>query len=178
MLTVNISAVYKYSKISAFMLLTLFLSACQVPPLDVYYSMNDHIDFSQYETFSVTSTTISDTTFLDAITRNMSMVLSEKGFQKVEESKADLVVAYHIVIHESEKLVQQSIPVKGNIYTRSSLEAVYEAQILVNAVDTKTKMVVWKASSSRDLTNINNSTVDEEKVYARMLELLASFPSR
>jgi len=140
--------------------------------------MDDHIDFSQYETFSVNPTTVSDTVFIDAVTRNMSTVLSEKGFQKEDEGKADLVVVYHIVIHQSEKLVQEGIPIKGNIYTRSSLEAVYEAQILVNAIDTKTKKVVWKASSSRDLTNINTSTVDEEKVYARMLELLASFPSR
>ena len=158
------------------MALTLILSACQVPPLDVYHSMNDKLDFSQYKTFSVNSTTISDTLFLDLLTRNISTVLSEKGYQ--ENQQADLVVVYHIDVDQGEKLKSASIPIQGNIYTQSTLEAVYEAQILVNVVDTKTKMVVWKASSSRDLTKVNTSSISEEKAYARMSELFESFPSK
>jgi len=160
------------------MVLTLILSACQVPPLDVYHSMNDKVDFSQYKTFSVNSTTISDAAFLDVLTRKISLVLNDKGYRQETETKADLVVVYHIDIDQGNKLKQASIPIKGNIYTHSTLEAVYEAQILVNVVDTKTRMVIWKASSSRELASIDTSELDEDKVHQRMLELFESLPSQ
>ena len=159
-------------------IMAISLSACQVPPLDVYYSMNNNTNFSQYKSFSVSSTSISDKVFLDVLTRKISTVLEDKGYRQEAESKADLVVVYHIDIDQGEKIKQEAIPVKGNIYTRATLEAVYEAQILVNVVDTKTKMVVWKASSSRDLTNIDTSKIDEEKAHQRMLELFESFPAQ
>ena len=165
-------------RVILFAVASLLLSACQTPPLHVYSTMNDKIDFSQFETFSVNSTSISDTSLLNVLTRNISSVLNEKGYQKKLPENADLAVVYHVDIDQGNKLKQSSIPVKGNIYMQTTLEAVYEAQILVNVVDTKTKMVLWKASSTRDLTSVNTSKIDEQKVHARMLELFDSFPSQ
>ena len=164
-------------RVILFAVTSLLLSACQTPPLHVYSTMNDKVDFSQFETFAVNSTLISDSLLLNELTRNISAVLSEKGYQKESTEKADLEVVYHLNIKEGDKLKQASIPVNGLVYTRPMLESVYEAQILVNVINTKSKMVIWKATSSRDLTNIDTSNIDEKKVHARMLELFESFPS-
>lgn len=163
---------------AAILTITSFLlSACQTPPLDVSYSMDDKVDFSQFETFSINSTSTSNDALIGTLTRNIATVISEKGYRKVSKEDADLAVVYFVDIERDTKLKQSPIPIKGNIYMRATLETVNEAKILVNIFDTKTKAVLWKASSYRDLTNVDTSRIDEQKVYARMLELFESFPS-
>ena len=150
--------------------------ACQIPPLDVYSSVNNKVEFNNYRSFTVHATIKSSDQFLDLVTHNIETVLLEKGYQK--DAQADFVVLFQIDIDQVDQVVQEAIPVQGKLYMRAKLEAVFKAKILVNVIDTKTNVVVWKAASSRDLSGIDTSKIDNERVHQRMLELFDSFPSK
>ena len=155
------------------LLLALTLTACQTPPLDVYHSMNSDVDLSRYQTFSIQAVTDRDNKFTNFINKGIENNLNEKGYQLAEES--DLVVIYSLQIEESEQLKQKQIPVHGTIYTQTSMEAVFEAKMLVNIIDSKTGKVIWKAATSRDLRRVNANNVDQAKINDRMNELFESF---
>ncbi len=156
--------------------LTFWLSACQTPPLHVYSVMKEGVDLSQYKTFTIPVVSTSESRYFDYINAGIIKTLSEKGYQLSQP--ADLIVQYSLELIADEVIKVESIPEQGNIHNQASMEAIFEASMLVNIIDTKTKKVIWKAATTRDLKNINMKKVDQERVNRSMEELFESFPKR
>ncbi len=166
-------------KLSRLLLLVIALSlltACQSAPLDIHYYLSNEADFSQYQTFSVSPINSQNGRMIPKVTLGIERAMLAKGYSVAAEP--DLQVLYQVHVSESEKLKSEVIPVPGNVFNRTTLEAVYEAKLLVNIVDAKTSQMLWKASTIRDLTQVRRKNETQEQVDQRIAEVFASFPER
>jgi len=154
----------------------LWLAACQTPPLHVHSVLKDGVDLSQYQTFTIPEVGPVDNKYYAYINKSIIHILRDKGYQLSEQ--ADLIVRYSLKLQTDEQLKMESIPEQGNIHTHASMEAVFEAVMLVNVIDMKTKQVIWKAATTRDLKNVNLKGVDQERVDRSIKELFEFFPAR
>jgi len=169
------SAFLNVTKVSMLFVFAFLLLGCQTTPLDVYYAADEEVDLTHYDTFSVQSIN-DDSNINRAITQGIESELAKKGYQHSDQ--AELIFAFSLEINESETLKQTPISIKGNTFTRTSLEAVYEAKMLINAIDVSTKQVVWKASTSRDIRSVGTKSIDQNRINERMAELLYAYPAR
>jgi hypothetical protein len=158
------------------LVLSLAFSACQTPALDVYYSIADDVELSQYQTFLIEPITDGDNRFIDFLNVGIEEALTRKGYQL--SNSPELIVRYALDIAEDKRLKLDSIPLNGLIQTKAIMDAVFEAKMLVNVVDTKTGKIVWKAATSRDLRALNTKKIQQAKVNVRMEQLFDSFSAR
>lgn len=172
----DVSSPHLLIKLFSFLWLSLWLTACQTPPLHVYYVMEEEVDLTPYQTFAIQVVSHSEDQFIDFINAGIVKDLSNKGYRISEQ--ADLIVRYSLEFEADQHLKLENIPEKGNIYTKSSMEAVFDAKMLVNIIDTNTKKVIWKAATTRDLRSVSLKKVDQERVNDRIEELFDSFPAR
>ena len=176
------SARQAVESIKTFSLITLtllFVSACQLAPLDVQSVIRDDVVMEKYKTVSVmpvSNTIAQKNPAITLITKAIESELLKKGY--VLSDTPELLFAYQLDIKEGEQLKQNMLNVKGQVFNVARLEAVYEAKMLVNAIDTKTKAVIWKASTSKDLRSVDTNSIDQDRLDSRMSELLVSFPGR
>jgi len=172
----NLNAVKLLIKLAPLLCLSLWLTACQAPPLHVYSVMKEGVDVSQYQTFTIPDVGSVENKYYDYINKAIIKNLSDKGYQLSEQ--ADLIVRYSLEFIADEQMKVESIFEQGDIHTHTSMEAVFEAVMLVNIIDTKSKKVIWKAATTRDLKSVNLKKVDQERVDNSINELFESFPAR
>ncbi|MFT5716310.1 MAG: hypothetical protein ACI9T7_000485 [Oleiphilaceae bacterium] len=168
------SAFVKLSILSSFV---LSLMACQTPPLEVHSNTNPLSAFNQYKTYKIVALNGSEINVIPIINKAIANELNAKGYTQINVNTADLIIKYKIKIRHGEQLRIEAIPVKSNVYSRTTTESVDEASMLVNALDSKTSEVVWKASTVRDLHTINENTPIQERVKVSMSEVFAEFPT-
>lgn len=155
--------------------MVFLLSACQTPPLEVAaQSVNAHT-LSHESTFKVQARSEREGPYLDLLTQSITEYLTAKGFK--ESESPDMLVAYQIRFKEDTEIVTEIIPVADLVYNRQQLEPVFEAHILINAIDTKTGDVLWKAASKRDLTQVSSKKYTKERADKAASELFESFPA-
>mgnify|MGYP000412752245 CR=1 FL=1 len=174
--TTHFNALKLRLKLFPLLCLSLWLTACQTPPLHVYSVLKDGVDLSQYQTFTIPAVGNVDSKYYDYINKAIIKDLSDKGYQLSEQ--ADLIVRYSLELKADEHVKVESIPEQGNIHTQTSMEAIFEAVMLVNIIDTKSNNVIWKAATTRDLKSVNLKEVDQERVDRSIEELFESFPAR
>lgn len=156
------------------LLVTVTLSACQIAPLDVHAYSAAPSKLAQLSTFEIHARAENKGPYLALLSESATEMLMDKGYQQSEE--ADIVVIYQISVNESSELRVESTPVLNRVYNRPTLEAVYEATILVNAIERATGTVLWKASSMRDLTQVSTSKFSKDRADRAMSEIFDSFP--
>ena len=153
----------------------VLLTGCQSSPLDVHYAM-DSISFESYQTVKVKSLNNETNEKIQAVSNTIENHLKQKGYHISNE--ADLTVVYEIKLNEDSQLKIDQIPHRGNIATRTRLEAVYEASILVNAIDQRNQNVVWKAFTVKDIHDAERAGTDKTKMHQVIGEVLSSFPEK
>lgn len=149
------------------------ISGCQSPPLNVHYEM-DNVSFDTYQTVQVQSMNKPANEKIQIVTAAIEDLLKQKGYRVSEES--DLILAYDIRLSEDSQLRIDQIPYKGNVATRTRLEAVYQAAFLINAIDQKDQNVVWKAFTEKDIHHTKEDKIDPERLNRFLTEIFASFP--
>lgn len=170
-------AISHYVLRAAQFVVVLMLCSCATPSLDVYYDGGDLIDPSKHQMFSIQGGDES-LAHIPMINKGIVNALSSKGYRYVENG-GDFVVLYRLNLEEGDKLVSTFIPINGYVYTQTQLEAVYEAKMLVNVMEAKNDgKLLWKASTMRDLTTVDTSVLDQDRINNSMSELFDSFPSR
>tara|TARA_R110002072_G_scaffold89737_9_gene201020 strand:+ start:93 stop:638 length:546 start_codon:yes stop_codon:yes gene_type:complete len=153
-----------------------FLLGCQELPLQVFSKTDPNINLREYQTFSVHAKSNHSTNFIEFITRGIESGLIEKGYSVSENP--DLLINYQIEIDRSELITQEQIPIDTGFYTSNRIDPVNKADVLVNAIDRKTKEVVWKAATTMDISSVNIHNIDQNRVSDHMAQLFKSFPSR
>jgi len=165
-------------KLSILTTLALNLIACQTPPLEVHSSTTPLSSLSQYKTYHVESLNSPDIEIIPIVNNAIANELNAKGYTLVNADTADLIIKYKIKVKQDEQLRIESIPVQGMIYSRTTTESINEASMLVNAMDSQTNKVVWKATTIRNLNTVNEKTPIEERAKVSMSEIFADFPSK
>jgi hypothetical protein len=173
--TAHFNSLKSLIKLCSFLCLSLWLTACQTPPLHVYSVLKEGVDLSQYQTFTIPALGNVNSKYYDYINKAIIKNLSDKGYQLSEQ--ADLMVRYSLKLKTDEQVKMESISEQGNIHSHASMEAIFEAVMLVNIIDTKSKNVIWKAATTRDLKSVNLKAVDQESVDRSIQELFESFPA-
>lgn len=153
----------------------ILLAGCQTRPLEVH-AIFDEQEFGMYQTVKVQTLTDDQRPKIEEVTKAIERHLVGKGYTLSEE--AELVVLFDVTVEQGSELRLNDIPYKNNVVTRPTLEAVYEATLLVNAVDVARETVVWKALTTRDLREVNPKRVDAAKMDERMAEVFETFPAR
>jgi len=165
-------------KLSILSIFSISLIACQTPPLEVHSSTNPHSALTQYKTYNIKSLNSPGIEVIPIINNAIANELNAKGYSQINANTADLIIKYKIKLKQGEQLRIEAIPVKSNIYSRTTTESINEASMLVNAVDSKTNEVVWKATTVRDLHTVNEKMPIEERAKVSMSEIFADFPSK
>jgi len=153
-----------------------FVQACATPSLHVDYESKSNFNIENYKTFEIKSLVSPPHPYVELINQGITNTLSNKGLKPAKG--ADLVVLYDVNVDKGSRLHDEEIPVNNMVYTRMTVEAVFDAKILVNVVDVKTNKVMWKATSTRDLTQVDPKKFNQEKANTRMSEIFEDFPSR
>lgn len=175
---------------NATLLLLLILSAlaingCQPIPLEVQHFTAKTIDLAKYKTFAIEPAIEEDNFLIAHVSRGIAKNLTDKGYQLAEQP--ELLVRYQVKLIQDKKvnvidrLEDRKIDTnhRGKVFrTQIILEPVYEAKMLINAIDVNTNEVVWKASTASDLMLINTEPVDQQQINQSIAELFASFPRR
>lgn len=154
--------------------LAFILSACQISPLEVTSQSVNPSVLSKESTFNVQANSERKGPYLDLLTQSINEYLTSKGYQPSETP--DFLVAYQVRFKEDTEIVTEIIPIANQVYNRQQLEAVFEAHILINAIDTATKDVLWKAASKRDLTQVSSAKYTKERADKAVSELFETFP--
>jgi hypothetical protein len=163
-------------KLCSILCLSLWLTACQTQTLHVYSVLKEGVDLSQYQTFTIPALGNVNSKYYDYINKGIINNLTTKGYQQSEQ--ADLITRYSLKFQTDEQVKMEAISEKGNIHTDTFMEAIFEAVMLVNIIDTKTNIVIWKAATTRDLKSVNLKEVDQESINRSIEELFESFPAR
>ena len=161
-----------------------FLSACQTPPLKVFHVQKESFDEGNYVSFKVSSHVGTTIKAEELLNNAIADVMIEKGY--VDGANPDFEIRYSIKTMQSQRLeINNVAPAASPRITGTQpaghpphMEAVFEARILVNVIDSKTGDVIWKAASIRDLTQVDISKFDAIKAHDRMHEMFENFPSR
>ena len=153
-----------------------FVQACATPSLHVDYESKSDFNIENYKTFEIKSLVSPPHPYVELINEGITNTLTSKGLTPAKS--ADLVVLYDVNVDKGSRLHDEEIPVNNMVYTKMTVEAVYDAKILVNVVDVKTNKVMWKATSTRDLTQVDPKKFNQEKANTRMSELFEDFPAR
>jgi Domain of unknown function (DUF4136) len=161
-------------------LLFLVLIGCNTFPLDVYYAIPEGVDLSVYKTFAIEpildNDNFYDTGFIKLLNTAIVDTLNKKGCSLADSP--ELIVKYSLEIDEDKSLKLEHVPFEGLIQTKAMIEAVFEAKMLVNAVDIKTGQIIWKAATTKDLRSVSTKKINQARVNKRMGELFQSFRCR
>lgn len=160
------------------LLLSLSLFGCQIQPLDVHYAGVAASKITSATTFTVEAHSSINADVIRMLNKGIEKTLTGKGYQKAEGSSAQLLVIYQVKLIEDTEFRTEAAPEGRIVKTYQKLEPVFEAKLLTNVVDTKTKQVLWKASSIKDLTQVNTKEFSQDRADERMEELFTGFPSR
>lgn len=154
------------------------LVGCQTTHLDVQYAGVEDKKITASSTFKIDARSDIKADRLAMLTMGIEKTLLEKGYKKADDDNADLLVIYQVNVIQGEEVRAETIPVGTTIMTRPKLEPVFEAKILTNVLDHKSNEVLWKASSIKDLTQVNTKDFTQDRADQRMAELFEGFPSR
>jgi len=152
----------------------LLLGACGSSPLTVHSVVKDQPRLTELNSFSIHARTDIQGEQIDMLNSAMAQELTNKGYTVAED--AEMLVIYQLEVKEGEELVTESVNIRNRVLSRPRLEAVYEAAILINVFDSKTGDLLWKASSTRDLTQVNTVHYTQDRANKAASELFESFP--
>ena len=162
-----------------------FLTACQTPPLEVVHVQKEGFNAGNYVSFKVSHSHVDIATQAEELINTaIADVMLEKGY--VDGANPDFEIRYSLKTMQSQRLEIDSVAPTGPAWQGGAqqaghppqMEAVFEARMLVNVIDTKTNEVIWKAASNRDLTQVDVSKFNADKAHDRMHEMFENFPSR
>lgn len=159
----------------------LWLSACSANiNRDVQYEFNASAPFGHYNTFAVEYVPAMEhlPRIQGLLKSGMEKTLEAKGYRQVPAKQADLLVRFGTRLEQSGRLTQEIIPFGQGLRTRYGLEPLMQGKLLVNVVDTKDGVVIWKAAMQKPLDGIDLSQVTQEQVDAGMKRLFEPFPEQ
>lgn len=163
----------KIRNTAIFCWISLLLVGCQSTPLDVQYAKDADFNPDQYQTFAIEPVSYEDNPFVKYVNLGIETVMSEKGYRLSDDP--DLIIRYSVIIEEEHELKLDQVPSGTLIHTTPLIEAVFEAKMLVNAIDARSGEVLWKAATSRDISSVNTRKIEQARVNQRIGELFDSF---
>ncbi len=159
-------------------LLTSFvLVGCQ-SRLDVQHQLAESYDPQNYATFVVASLDGVDNKNRRLLESSMRTVLENKGYRYGTAEDADLLFIYDIDLTEDSNVTNEVVMRDGKTFNVPKIEAVFQAHILINAIEPQSHQVVWKAATDRDLRNVDLKHIDQKRLLERLELLFESLPDR
>ncbi|MCH2159907.1 MAG: DUF4136 domain-containing protein [Oleiphilaceae bacterium] len=161
--------------------LAVLISACQAPQMQVLYEQSPKFG-NNYKSFKVVHTHTDIATEAEKLLNEaIANVMLDKGY--VDGAEPDFVIQYSLRTQQSQRLEFDQAPTPGVLGRfppahPPHMEAVFEARMLVNVIESSSGDVVWKAATTGDLTQVNVKKFNAEKANARMQEMFADFPTR
>lgn len=155
----------------------LMLVGCQAPPIQVFYVLED-INVDKIQTFRVEPLFIVSDTANNFFDQAIALQMQSKGYVS-DEALPDILVRYYIDSKSSTRVKTEKISIteRGQSDSKVTLEAVLEGSILINAIDTHTDEVIWKATATRDLVG-NKKGLDKVRITGDLERIFDSFPSK
>ena len=172
----NVAALFY--KRALFMGIIVGLIGCPSNHLVVQSSTDPLSTLRLYETYQIHSLNNPDLEFIPLVNNAIAQALDARGYKQSSTNSADLIIKYKIKIRHDEQLRMEPIAEQNNVYTRATTESIDEASMLVNAIDSKTNNVIWKAYTIRNLHDVNKKTPMIERVRVGISEIFADFPTK
>ena len=165
-------------KFSVLLLVVFNIIGCQTQHLEVHSATDPLATLRLYETYHIEALNNPGIEVIPILNNAIVNELNAKGYTQANASKADLIIKYKIKVIHDEQLKIEDVADGNSIHLQTTKESIDEARMLVNAVDAKTNNVIWKASTVRNLHDVNEKTPLNERVKVGMSEIFADFPTK
>ena len=164
--------------------LSLFMVGCST--LDVNVDYDEGFDFAAVKSFQVVHNVREgeNTLVNDRITAAIESELEKKGYVKAT-SDADLVFVYHynakdkVDIRTDYQMVGYGgFGYSGAMVARTSAYNYTEGTIIIDALNPKTKKIVWRSVGTLELQEQETPQEKREYVNKIIKEMLEKYPKR
>ena len=175
-------------KILSFMVAALLFVGCST--LDVSVDYDDSFNFKSAKTFAIVKNNQmpEDTLTNDRITNAIKNDLELKNYKQVAVKKADLIVVFYLKVKDKS---QVSTSFSGGLGYRGygrgygygggmATTHTYdyeEGTLVIDALNPKTKKIVWRAIGVKELKNLETPTQRTEAVNAAVKKIMEKFPT-
>ncbi|WEM45630.1 DUF4136 domain-containing protein (plasmid) [Photobacterium sp. DA100] len=162
-------------------LLFIFLSACTK---EVITDFNSAVDYSSYKTYEFAKFATTQATTLDGkrIEDAIRTELYTKGITNVTE-KGDLLVRHFIEEHSDFQTYGTSLGLGyhhrnvGIAYsTPTPIREYRYGKIVIELIDPKTNLVIWRSASQRRLTDAMTPSSRKIFIESQINEIFKEFP--
>jgi hypothetical protein len=169
------------------------LVSCAANNQNVNYDAT--VNFSDYKTFAWLEKTdevtaqsrINKPQVHQEVRRSIEAGLTHKGLKKIESSKADVLVAYHLSVTATRGSNASLSLGMGRYSSRSSVgvsvgvpiggRVVEEGTLVIDLLDSKKKSLVWQGIATRRLSSgqLEQSQL-KSKIDSTVNEILSNYP--
>ena len=172
------------TKFLTFIVLTFVFFGCSTVEVNIDY--DDSYDFKKVKTFAVDSSfdKSGNSLFKDRVVNALENELELKKYKKVSIDKADLIFVFNSSIKDKAD-IHTSYGVsryRGYRYGGMMIETTNtyeytEGTLIIDALDKKTKKIVWRGIGIKELKNKKTLKERTEAINKSINKIVEKFPS-
>jgi len=174
-------------KFLSLLMTTLLFVGCST--LDVSVDYDDSFNFKGAKTFAIVKNnempedTLTNDRIIDAIKNNLEL----KNYNQVAVEKADLIVVFYLKIKDKSQVhtsysgagyrgYGRGYGYGGGMMASTHTYEYEEGTLVIDALNPKTKKIVWRAIGVKELQNLNTPKERTEAVNAAVKKIMEKFP--
>ena len=176
-------------KFLSLLMTTLLFVGCST--LEVSVDYDDSYDFKSAKTFAIVknSEMPEDTLTNDRIINAIKNDLELKKYNQVAVEKADLIVVFYLKIKDKSQVSSsfsgglgyrgygRGYGYGGGMMASTHTYEYEEGTLIVDALNTKTKKIVWRAIGVKELNNLETPAQRTEAVNKAVKKIMEKFPT-
>ena len=175
-------------KILSFITAILLFVGCST--LDVSVDYDESFDFKSAKTFAIVknnempANTLTNDRITDAIKNNLEL----KNYNQTAVEKADLIVVFYMKIKDKSQVSTsysgglgyrgygRGYGYGGGMMATTHTYDYEEGTLVIDALNPKTKKIVWRAIGVKELSNLETPTQRTEAVNRAVDKIMEKFP--
>ena len=167
----------------SFLLLMVLVSGCS--RLEVSVDYDDTYNFNKASTIVVSheNKANDNTLFSDRIIKALNSNLESKNYKRASEKEADLIFVFHTNVADKTQVSTEYISMGrgyrfGGMMASTSSYDYREGTIVIDALNPKTKKIVWRGIGTKELSQKNTPQEKTQAITRVIDKIMEKFPAR
>ena len=177
-------------KFLSLLMVTLVFVGCST--LEVSVDYDESYDFKSAKTFAIVKNnemptdTLTNDRIIDAIKNDLEL----KNYNQVAVEKADLIVVFYLKIKDKSQVSTsysgglgyrgygRGYGYGGGMMASTHTYEYEEGTLIIDALNPKTKKIVWRAIGVKELQNLNTPKERTEAIDKAVKKIMEKFPTK
>jgi hypothetical protein len=140
------------------------------------------VDFTKFDTFAFfidlegEDPTQASSLVSGRIKRSIEKDLLDKGLEMVEPTKADLLVAYHVMLQD--KVSVDTYGYRYNPWGYTDVNHYTEGMLVIDLVDAKTRESAWRGVANDVVKDPTGSSATQERIDLIVNKIMRQYPPK